>query len=80
MAKAGRVLSVFDDGCIALQTLHMSSMGLLPKGFSTANISKALKNIDLDREHWFIAYEPVRQGFLMTASPPSPPTPCSRTC
>ncbi len=67
--KAGRVLSVFDDGCVALQTLHMSSMGLLPKGFSTANISKALKNIDLDREHWLIAYEAVRQGFLNDSEP-----------
>ena len=63
-AKAGRVLSTFDDDCIALQALHMSSAGLLPNGFSTAHISKVLKNADLDREHWLIAYEAVRQGFL----------------
>lgn len=67
--KSGRVLSVFDDGCVALQTLHMSSLGLLPKGFSTAGISKALKNTDLDREHWLIAYEAVRQGFLNDSAP-----------
>jgi len=35
----------------------MSSLGLLPSGFARANISKALKGIDLDREHWLIAYE-----------------------
>jgi len=67
--KAGRVLSVFDDDCVALQTLHMSYLGLLPKGFGTANISKALKNADLDREHWLIAYEAVRQGFLNDSEP-----------
>ncbi len=62
--KAGKILSVFDDSFIALQALHMSFVGLLPKGFTTANISKALKNADLDRAHWLFAYEAARQGFL----------------
>jgi len=68
-AKAGRVLSTFDDDCIALQALHMAAMGLLPKGFSTSHISKELKNCELDREHWLIAYEVVRQGFLKDSEP-----------
>ena len=62
--KAGRVLSAFDDDCIALQSLHMERRGLLPKGFSSAQIAKALKDADLDREHWLISYETVRHGFL----------------
>jgi len=67
--KAGMVLSIFDDDCIALQALQMSSLGLLPKGFNTAHISKVLKNADLDREHWLIAYEALRQGFLNDSEP-----------
>lgn len=63
-AKAAQVLSGFDDDCIALQALHMERSGLLPKGFNKNRISKALKNTDLDREHWLIAYETVRHGFL----------------
>ncbi len=63
-SKAARALSVLDDDCIALQALHMDFLGLLPKGFLKKNISKALKDVDLDREHWLIAYETVRHGFL----------------
>jgi len=67
-ARAGRVLSEFSDDCIALQALHMSAEGLLPRGFSTKQISKVLSNADLDREHWLLAYESVRHGFLTTAT------------
>jgi Reverse transcriptase (RNA-dependent DNA polymerase) len=67
-ARASRVLSEFNDDCIAIQALHMHAEGLLPKGFSTKQISKALSNADLDREHWLLAYESVRHGFLTTAS------------
>jgi hypothetical protein len=63
-SNAGQALCVFDDDCIALQALHMEQRGLLPKGFSKKRISNALKNADLDREHWLIAYESVRHGFL----------------
>jgi hypothetical protein len=38
--------------------------GLLPKGFSETRISGALKDADLDREHWLVAYETVRHRFL----------------
>jgi hypothetical protein len=61
--KAAKVLSTFDDDCIALQSLHMNAVGLLPKGFSVAQISKVLKNAEMDREHWLLAYEAVRHGF-----------------
>jgi len=67
--KAGKILSVFDDGLVALQALHMSSVGLLPKGFNAANFSKHLKNADLDRENWLFAYEAARQGFLNDSDP-----------
>lgn len=63
-AKAGHVLSFFDDDCIALQALHMHKSGLIPKGFNINQISKMLRNADLDREHWLIAYESFRHGFL----------------
>lgn len=63
-SKAAKVLSGFDDDCIALQALHMQRNGLLPDGFSSAKISRALKDADLDRDHWLIAYESVRHGFL----------------
>src|ERR1017187_1438482 len=68
-AKAGKALSRFDDDCIALQALHLASLGLLPKGFSTASVSKLLRTCDLDREHWLIAYEAARQGFLRDSEP-----------
>jgi hypothetical protein len=63
-SKACQVLSVFDDDCIALQALHMHAVGLLPRGFSNRQISKLLKHADLDREHWLLAYETVRHGYL----------------
>ncbi len=62
--RVGRVLSDFDDDCILLQALHMRAEGLLPSGFNTKRISKMLNAADLDREHWLIAYETVRYGFL----------------
>jgi hypothetical protein len=63
-SKAAQILSVFDDDCNALQALHMEKSGLLPKGFNNKGIAKALKEADLDREHWLIAYETVRHGLL----------------
>jgi len=68
-SKAGKVLSDFDDDCVALQALHMHSTGLLPAGFNNKRISKALKDADLDREHWLVAYEAVRHGFLQASAP-----------
>jgi Reverse transcriptase (RNA-dependent DNA polymerase) len=68
-SKAAQVLSGFDDDFIALQALHMEVKGLLPKGFNKKRISKALKDADLDRDHWLIAYETVRQGFLTVCAP-----------
>ena len=68
-AKAGKVLSTFDDGFIALQALHMYSAGLLPKGSTSTGISKLLKNCDLDRENWLFSYEALRQGFLTDSQP-----------
>jgi hypothetical protein len=67
-SKAGKVLSDFDDDCVALQALNMESSGLLPAGFDNRRISKALKDADLDREHWLVAYEAVRQGFLQASA------------
>ena len=67
-AKAGKLLSIFEDDCIALQALYMHSMGLLPQGFKTQQISTMLKSSDLDREHSLIAYESTRQGFLKDAA------------
>ncbi len=63
-AKVGQALSSFDDDCIALQSLHLERARLLPKGFNRNRISNALKDVDLDREHWLIAYETVRHRFL----------------
>ena len=61
-----KALSVLDDDCTAIQALHMNSIGLLPSGFTTAPIEKALKNFDLDRDHWLLGYESVRLGLLTT--------------
>jgi hypothetical protein len=61
--KAGQVLSGFEDDCIVLQALDMDARGLLP-GLNKKRISNTLKNADLDREHWLMAYETVRQGYL----------------
>ena len=47
----------------------MAQKGLLPKGFNKTAISNSLKNADLDREHWLIAYESVRHGFLAACAP-----------
>jgi hypothetical protein len=65
-SSSAEVLSQFDDDRIAVQALHMRSKGLLKKGFTIRNITAALRNADLDREHWLLAYESVRHGFLKT--------------
>jgi Reverse transcriptase (RNA-dependent DNA polymerase) len=62
--EAGQVLSTFGDDCIAIQALHASSQGLLPRGFTTSKISRALRSAELDGDHWLVAYEAVRHGFL----------------
>jgi hypothetical protein len=62
--SAAQALSAFDDDFIALQSLHLHAKGLLPHGFSAAKIQKMIKGADLNREHWLIAYEALRQGFL----------------
>jgi hypothetical protein len=64
-STAARALATYDDDCILLEALHMNAKGLFPSGFTTKQISKKLKNADLDREHWLLAYETVKQGFLM---------------
>lgn len=61
---AGKALSNLDDDCIAIQALHMRSIGLLPEGFSDKVIAKAVKGSDLDKDHWLLTYESLRQGFL----------------
>ncbi len=68
-SKAGKVLSYYDDDCVALQALDMHKRGLLPVGFNNKRISKILKDADLDREHWLVAYESVRHGFLAVSAP-----------
>jgi hypothetical protein len=67
--KAAKVLSAFGDDCITLQALDMERSGLLTKGFSKNQIAKGLKDADLDREHWLVAYETVRHGFLTVCAP-----------
>jgi hypothetical protein len=62
---AAQALSGFEDDCVALQSLHLHAKGLLPHGFSTARIQKMIKGAELDREHWLIAYESLRHGFLL---------------
>lgn len=63
-SDTAKVLSSCDDDWVGLQALHLHSSGLLPKGFNTKAITKLLKTSHLDREHWLLAYESVRQGFL----------------
>jgi hypothetical protein len=65
---AGRILSGCDDDCVALQALHCHSQGLIPKGFTTTQIERLLKNVGLDGDHWLLAYEALRQGFLTASS------------
>ena len=67
-STAAKVLARFDDDCILLLALDLHAHGLLPSGFTTGPMSKTLKNADLDREHWLLAYETVRQGFLMNCA------------
>jgi len=66
-ANSGKILSSVEDDCIALQALHMGAISLLPKGFAISQISKLIKQSDLDREHWLLCYESLRQGFLNDA-------------
>ena len=61
---AAKILSVIDNDCVAIQALHMHSLGLLPKGFSTRKMSSLLGSVDLDDRHWLLGYEAYRQGFL----------------
>lgn len=64
---ASKTLSRCEDDCIALQALHMRRKGLLSARFNDVEIAKTLRNSDLDHEHWLLAYESARHGFL-TAS------------
>ncbi|HXD89784.1 MAG TPA: hypothetical protein VNU00_01905, partial [Candidatus Binataceae bacterium] len=65
--EAGKVLSTFDDDTILLEALDMRAEGLLPAGFSEPEVSRTLRATgELDKEHWLIAYESVRQGFMNT--------------
>lgn len=68
-SKAAELLSEFEDDCIALQALHMERNGLLNNSFVKKRIGKALKDADLDREHWLVAYESTRHGFLSVCTP-----------
>jgi hypothetical protein len=62
--KAGEALCNFQDDFIVLQALDMHDAGHLSYGFKKTPISRTLKQADLDREHWLLAYESVRHGFL----------------
>jgi hypothetical protein len=64
---AAPVLSDFGDDCTNLLSLHMRKEKLLPRGFSSRRINAKLKSADLDRDHWLIAYESVRQGFSVAS-------------
>lgn len=66
--EAADVLSQFDDDCILLQALDLRSSGLLPHGFKIDRVKTRLKDAHLDREHWLLAYETVRHGFLTTTN------------
>ena len=65
--EAAVVLSEFGDDCTNLLSLHMRKEKLLPRGFSVRRINAKLKSADLDRDHWLIAYESVRQGFSVAS-------------
>lgn len=65
-AEAGKVLSSIDDDCVGIQALHMKSLALL-RGFDKKGVVRLLKDAGLDREHWLLAYETVRHGFLTTS-------------
>ena len=67
-ARAGSVLSALDDDCMTIQALHAHAQGLLAKGFKTGQISKTLRDVDLDGEHWLLGYESVRHGFLQASA------------
>jgi hypothetical protein len=62
--KAAKTLSILTDDCIAIQALHAHADGLLPQGFSKIAIAKGIANEDLEGEHWLLAYEAARHGFL----------------
>jgi hypothetical protein len=64
--RAAKVLSKCEDDCIALQALHLHSIGILDSGFSKTALSKFAGASDLDGPHWLLCYETARQGFLTT--------------
>lgn len=63
-AYACKTLSTFEDDCLGIQALHAHSIGILPKGFTTRRLSRLLKAVDLEGEHWLLGYEAFRQGYL----------------
>jgi hypothetical protein len=66
--RVGKLLTGCDDDCIALQTLDLSRVGLIPSGFSTAPLEKLVGNADLDGPHWLLTYEAARHGFLNSSA------------
>lgn len=67
-SNAGNVLASIDDDCVAIQALHMKSLSLIPRGFDKRRIARLVKEAGLDREHWLLAYEAVRHGFITTSA------------
>jgi hypothetical protein len=68
--KAAAALSDFDDDCSTLQALHMNSIGLIPNGFKKKAVAKLVEGCHPDGEHWLLAYESLRHGFLPVKAAP----------
>jgi hypothetical protein len=66
---AAQVLARSEDDCTLIQSLHLYAKGQIPKGFNLKTIEKLVKTAHLDREHWLVAYESTRQGFLTASKP-----------
>jgi len=67
-ADAGRILGGMDDDVVALLALEAESRQLLPNGaLDKTGWSTAVNHADaLTGEHWLLAYEALRQGWLQS--------------
>lgn len=61
--RAGQALSESLDDCVCLQALDLRERKLAP-GMTVGRLKETLRRADLDGEHWLLAYEAVRQGFI----------------
>ncbi|MBU5347916.1 RNA-directed DNA polymerase [Paenibacillus lautus] len=66
--KAANFVSSIDDTVVALSALHLNDKALIPNGLDLSYWNSLMKAENLYTQHWLLAYEAMRKGWLRTVS------------